>query len=132
MGGPPSPPFSPDRVVLLPPAPATDPHGQIVVSPPPAAVVVLPPTGADASAQLFPALPVVPVDPLPDVMVTRLNVTPVDAFTKTAMLDPPALDGLASGALNAMSSTSTAPVTPVTSSVKSGEVPVTTGTAVAE
>src|SRR5580658_3876848 len=101
MGGPPSPPFSPVVVVLLPPMPATDPHGQIVVSPPPDAVVVLPPTGADASAQLSPALPIAPVDPLPEVIVTRLNVTPVDALTKTAILDSPGLEGLASGALNA-------------------------------
>jgi hypothetical protein len=88
--------------------------------------------GAEASAQLSPALPVAPVDPLPDVIATHLNVTAIDALTKTAMLDSPGLEGLASGALNAMSATSTAPVTPVTSSVKLGELPVTTGTAVAE
>jgi hypothetical protein len=112
--------------------PATEPQGQIVVNPPAEAVVVLPPTGAEASVQLFPEPPVAPVDPLPDVIVTRLNVTPADAFTKTAMLDSPGIEGLASGALNAMSSTSTAPITPVTSSVKVGDLPVTTGTAVAE
>jgi hypothetical protein len=60
--------------------------------------------GAEASAQLSPALPVAPVDPLPDVIVTRLNVTPVDAFTKTPMLDSPAFAAFAGSAVNAMSS----------------------------
>jgi hypothetical protein len=55
-------------------------------------------------------------------------VTLVDAFTHTAMLDSPGSAAFASGARNAMSSTCTAAASAFTSSVKLGELPVTTGT----
>jgi hypothetical protein len=71
----------------LPPAPAVEPQEHTVVRPPPAAVVVLPPTGADAAVQLFPLVPVAPVAATPDVIATRLKVTLIDEFTNTAMLD---------------------------------------------
>jgi hypothetical protein len=59
--------------------------------------------------------------------VTPSNVTWVDAFTNTAMLESPAF--APSGAWNDISSTSTAASAASTSRVKLGEIPVTTGIA---
>jgi hypothetical protein len=77
-------------------------------------------------------VPLAPVDPAPEVIVTRSNVTFVEALTHTAMLDSPALDELASGARNAMSSICTGVLRASTFKAKLAVVPVTTGTAEAE
>jgi hypothetical protein len=60
--------------------------------------VALAPIAAEATTQSSPALPVAPVEPAPEVIVTRLNAASVDALTNTAMLDSPGFDGFAFGA----------------------------------